>query len=145
VLTIVIFVLVGLFALLTLGRIGGAQRTLILARWPVFALAGAAIFALARGAMWPALALGSLSALVWLLWPRLAVWDRRAEARQRPPEDAADIEARQVLGVGANATESDIRSAYRTKMRQAHPDRGGAHNEAARLTAARDRLLKKRR
>lgn len=144
-LTVVILGLVGLFALLTLGRIGGAQRALIMARWPVFALAGAAIFALARGAMWPALALGSLSALVWVLWPRVAVWDRRAETRQRPPEDAADVEARRTLGVGANATETDIRAAYRAKMRQAHPDRGGAHNEAARLTAARDRLLRKRR
>jgi DnaJ-domain-containing protein 1 len=72
-----------------------------------------------------------------------SVW-RRAEARTAARR-CADIEARQVLGVGANASESDIRSAYRTKMAPAHPDRGGAHNEAARLTAARDRLLKKRR
>lgn len=58
--------------------------------------------------------------------------------------DPADAEARTTLGVGAQATEAEIRAAYRTKMAQAHPDRGGRHSDAARLTAARDRLLKKR-
>jgi curved DNA-binding protein CbpA len=58
-------------------------------------------------------------------------------------ENAQDAEARAVLGVGSTATAAEIRAAYRSKMAHAHPDRGGAHADAARLTAARDRLLKK--
>ena len=55
--------------------------------------------------------------------------------------DARDIEARRILGVGPNAAVDEIRAAYRAKMAQAHPDRGGNHADAARLTEARDRLL----
>ncbi|HVK82202.1 MAG TPA: DnaJ domain-containing protein [Verrucomicrobiae bacterium] len=84
-----------------------------------------------------------MAGLIWLLWPNPSA-PRPAQAPAAPPPDsAADAEARSILGVGARATESDIRAAYRAKMRRAHPDHGGAHNEAARLTAARDRLLKK--
>ena len=50
-----------------------------------------------------------------------------------------------ILGLPRDATPDEIRAAYRMKMASAHPDRGGSHNEAARLTAARDRLLKKKR
>ncbi|WP_420823027.1 DnaJ domain-containing protein [Vitreimonas flagellata] len=84
-----------------------------------------------------------MAGLIWLLWPSLAA-PRTAKASATPPPDSAeDAQARAILGVGPRATESDIRAAYRAKMRRAHPDQGGAHNEAARLTAARDRLLKK--
>lgn len=109
-------------------------------RWPAVLLAGAALFAFARGSLWGGALLVVLAALAWEFWPQLRA--RRHSARQSAadPEDAA---ARAILGVGPTASESEIRAAYRTKMRRAHPDRGGAHNEAARLTAARDRLLKR--
>ncbi|OQW56324.1 MAG: hypothetical protein A4S17_05420 [Proteobacteria bacterium HN_bin10] len=88
--------------------------------------------------------MGSLAALAWMAWPRV-----EALLRPRPPlqphDSPEDLAARTLLGVGPNATASDIRRAYRAKMAHAHPDRGGSHNEAARLTAARDRLLKKTR
>lgn len=142
-LTPVLLALVALFLLLFVLRVGGAQRRLILARWPAVLFAGAALVAIARGAIWPALALGSMAGLIWLLWPSLAA-PRTAKASAAPPPDSAeDAQACAILGVGTAATESDIRAAYRAKMRRAHPDQGGAHNEAARLTAARDRLLKK--
>jgi len=143
VLTPVLLALVALFVLLFVARVGGAQRRLLLARWPAVLFAGAALFALTRGAIWPALALGSMAGLIWLLWPSLSA--RRADKfpTAPPPDSAEDAEARAILEVGVRATESDIRAAYRAKMRRAHPDQGGAHNEAARLTAARDRLLKK--
>jgi hypothetical protein len=143
VLTPVLLALVALFLLLFVVRVGGARRRMILARWPAILFAGAALIAMARGAIWPALALGSMAGLIWLLWPGLSA-PRTAEGQAAPPPDSAeDAQARAVLGVGAAATEPDIRAAYRAKMRRAHPDQGGAHNEAARLTAARDRLLKK--
>jgi hypothetical protein len=143
VLTPVLLALVALFLLLFVVRVGGAQRRLIFARWPAILFAGAALVAIARGAIWPALALGSMAGLIWLLWPGLSA-PRTAQAPAgAPPDSADDAQARAILGVGAAATESDIRAAYRAKMRRAHPDQGGAHHEAARLTAARDRLLKK--
>lgn len=132
-----------LFALLMVARVGGARRYELMRRWPAVALAGAALFALARGMIWPGIALGALSALTWILWPRLSA--QPGGSSQNAPRDPADDEARRVLGVGANATEAEIRSAYRARMAKAHPDRGGGHAEAARLTAARDRLLRKQR
>jgi hypothetical protein len=143
VLTPVLLALVVLFLSLFVVRVGGAQRRLILARWPALLFAGAALVAVSRGAIWPALALGSMAGLIWLLWPSLGA-PRTAQASARPsPDSAEDAQARAILGVSAAAAESDIRAAYRAKMRRAHPDQGGPHNEAARLTAARDRLLKK--
>jgi curved DNA-binding protein CbpA len=51
-------------------------------------------------------------------------------------------EARALLGLGPTATAEDIRAAHRRRIADAHPDRGGAPDEAARLNAARDLLLK---
>lgn len=138
-----LIVVAAVFALLLMGRIGGARRYELRARWPALLFAVAAILALSRGAVWPALALGAFSALAWILWPSFASRPQTPTNERAP--DAADAEARSVLGVGANATESEIRSAYRAKMTRAHPDLGGGHAEAARLTAARDRLLRKKR
>jgi hypothetical protein len=139
-----LFVLTLIFGLLFLTRLGGAYRAVVLRRWPVFLLAGAAILAALRGSIWPATAFASLAGLAWALWPAIERLMRPQPPVQHDdtPEDSA---ARALLGVSLNASTDEIRRAYRTKMAQAHPDRGGAHNEAARLTAARDRLLKKQR
>ena len=134
-----LLVLASLFCALLLLRIGGARRRVLLQRWPAILFAGAAIFALLRGAMWPAAVLAGIAGLLWF-------WRPVSPKNNTPqPESAADIEARRQLGLGPQATESEIRAAYRAKMAQAHPDRGGDHNDAARLTAARDLLLRKRR
>lgn len=133
------------FVLLLVVRVSAAERRRLLARWPAVALALAAALAAVRGMIWPAIALGALAALAWTHWPsvraRLNRYDRAAAQSSANP---ADAEARAVLGVGPGATEGEIRRAYRAKMARAHPDRGGAHAEAARLTAARDRLLKRK-
>ena len=47
-----------------------------------------------------------------------------------------------VLGVGEYATPEQVSAAFLERMRTAHPDVGGTHEEAARLTAARDLALK---
>jgi hypothetical protein len=131
------------FALLFVVRVGGARRQQALARWPALLLAGAALFAFARGGWLPGIALTLAAGAAWELWPRFAA--ARTQTAKTSAPDPADAEARAILGVGENATASEIRAAYRARMTQAHPDRGGSHNEAARLTAARDRLLRKRR
>ncbi len=87
-----------------------------------------------RGQLWFALGLALAAAVAWLLTPQM----RAAPARVDP----AEAEARRILGVGLSASAAEIRAAYRAKIAVAHPDRGGAHADAASLTAARDRLLK---
>ncbi|HYD87937.1 MAG TPA: J domain-containing protein [Vitreimonas sp.] len=149
-LLLVLLVVIAVFVLLFGVRFGGARRAQLLQRWPALALAVAALFAASRGGVWPALTLGALAAAAWLLWPaitrRLRKYDAAAAAEaESSSADPADAAARALLGVGPHATESEIRRAYRAKMARAHPDRGGAHNEAARLTAARDRLLRRRK
>lgn len=136
----VLLAVAALFALVFLGRVGGAHRRLLMSRWPAVVLACAAVLALSRGAIAPGLGLAVAAAAVWCVMP---YWRRHAPAGGAA-EDPADEEARAALGVGRDATPDEIRAAYRAKMARAHPDRGGAHNEAARLTAARDRLLRGR-
>lgn len=133
-----LLILTLLFVVLFFGRLAGARRALLAERWPAFLFACAAIFTLLRGSLWLGLALFVVSGLVFMLS------GPRAQAAQAS-DDPGDQEARAILGIGANATAGEIRAAYRAKMARAHPDRGGSHSEAARLTAARDRLLKRRR
>lgn len=136
-LLIAVLVLVLLFGLLFFGRLAGARRDALAERWPTILFAGAAIIALMRGSLWLALALFVTSAIVFMLsGPRGA---------PPAPDESADAEARSILGVSSSASAQEIRAAYRAKMARAHPDRGGSHSEAARLTAARDRLLRRRR
>jgi hypothetical protein len=132
------------FGFLFLTRLGGTYRAILARRWPAVLLAGAAIFALTRGAIWPAALLLAMSIFLWTAWPQLASLLRPSPplSPHDTPEDSA---ARALLGVGPHAGADEIRRAYREKMARSHPDRGGAHDEAARLTAARDRLLKKKR
>lgn len=131
-----LLILAALFVGLLALRLSGAHRALLLANWQVLALAAAAAFSLSRGRVWLGLILALAAAVIW--------WLRRPRPRPvaapQSPEDAA---ARALLGVGPNASEREIRAAYRAKMARAHPDRGGDAAQAARLTAARDRLLRR--
>lgn len=139
---LVLLALTAIFAALFLTRLGGAYRAELRRRWPAVLFAGAAFLCLVRGLVGPAITFASLSLLIWTLWPRIERWrqPRGVSPQNDSPEDFA---ARRALEVGPSATAEEIRRAYRSKMAHAHPDRGGSHNEAARLTAARDRLLKK--
>lgn len=141
----VLFALVALaliFGVLFVGRVGAARRRELMRQWPTVLFAGAALLMLARGSVRAALLFGALATVAWFVTP---LFRQRATPQSVRADDPADAEARAILGIGPTATESEIRSAYRAKMAQAHPDRGGGHVEAARLTAARDRLLKRRR
>ncbi|GAA0393146.1 molecular chaperone DnaJ [Brevundimonas terrae] len=50
-------------------------------------------------------------------------------------------EARAILGVRENASRDDIQTAWKRLMARTHPDQGGSEGLAARVNAARDRLL----
>jgi DnaJ-domain-containing protein 1 len=99
------------------------------------ALLGGGALALARGA-WIT-GVGLCGAALWLT---LA-----SRIRSVPPraEGLSDAEARSILGVSADATTQDIAAAWRRLMARAHPDQGGTEGLAAKLNAAKDRLLKK--
>jgi len=59
----------------------------------------------------------------------------RGNARMTPDE------AREILGVGPNATPDEIRAAYKRLMSKLHPDKGGSNRFAQMLNEARKTLL----
>jgi uncharacterized membrane protein (UPF0136 family) len=68
---------------------------------------------------------------------------RQVGQRPSPPPSPKPgmTEARQILGVGPDATREEIQAAYKRLIRMAHPDSGGTAGLAAQLNAARDKLL----
>ena len=129
---------IGVWALVRLGRQTEGPRR---GQWRVAAtlisavlLAGGAL-ALSKGGWISGAAL--IGAGLWLtVSSRLRAVAPRAAG-------LSDMEARSILGVGADATPEAINAAWRRLMGRAHPDQGGTEGLAARLNAARDRLLGK--
>jgi len=69
--------------------------------------------------------------------------EETAGARSDSPWTAKGMsadEAREILGVDANATADEIESAYRRLMKSAHPDHGGSDWMAAKVNQAKDTL-----
>jgi len=68
----------------------------------------------------------------------------RIRALHTKPASArlGEAEARSILGVTSDASPETINAAWRRLMARAHPDQGGSEGLAARVNAARDRLLK---
>ncbi|MGE8129133.1 DnaJ domain-containing protein [Methylobacterium sp. UNC300MFChir4.1] len=79
-------------------------------------------------------------------WRVDAEGDRDPRPR-RPPHPGAmtQEQAYEILGLQRGATAEEIRSAHRSLMKRAHPDQGGSAEGAARVNAARDRLLNRHR
>jgi hypothetical protein len=94
---------------------------------------------IASGRVVSGLVVGAIAAL-FALAPEARYTPPKPRKRQQDPEVA---KARQTLGVGAGATEADIRAAYRQRIATAHPDQGGTSEAVAKLTAARDLLLQR--
>jgi hypothetical protein len=103
--------------------------------WMAPALAGVCVWGLTwkLGVMGVALAAAAFGVVWWL-------------RRPRPGVGVTDeAQARALLGVAEGASADAIRAAHRAAIRQAHPDKGGAHERAAALNAARDLLVKRAR
>jgi len=73
-----------------------------------------------------------------------AIWlyFRRPSVVNAPPMPEA--EARDTLGVSADADEAAIRAAHRRLVTALHPDKGGSAELTRRINAARDVLLRRR-
>ncbi len=69
---------------------------------------------------------------------------RSSRERRRPPDNEramTDREARSVLGVDRDSDEEAVRTAYRERVKETHPDTDGGDEEAfKRVTAAYERL-----
>ncbi|WP_066798641.1 J domain-containing protein [Sphingomonas soli] len=62
--------------------------------------------------------------------------------RPKPRPVLARDEAREILGVSAEAGADEIRAAHRRLVAALHPDKGGSAELTRRINAARDALLK---
>ncbi|UZK68099.1 DnaJ domain-containing protein [Sphingomonas sp. S1-29] len=82
--------------------------------------------------------------LVFALVLMAVIWWLFFARKGRHPK-LRDDEARQVLGVGANADAEAIRAAHRRLITAVHPDKGGSADLTKRINAARDVLLKRLR
>jgi len=95
------------------------------------------------------LAGGALAAFrgAWLAGAGMAAtglylaWASRIRTQVRSEAISLD-DARAVLGVRPGATQQEISMAWKKAMARAHPDQGGTDGLAARVNAARDRLMK---
>ncbi len=75
-----------------------------------------------------------------------AAWSASAgpaggDAPPPPAIDFSEAEARQILGVDANADADAIRAAHRRLIQRLHPDRGGSPYLAAQINRAKELLL----
>ena len=70
-----------------------------------------------------------------------AGWRQQQERPQPAQTGMSREEALEILGLTAQATPDEIRSAHRRLMAQLHPDKGGSTYLAAKINQARDFLL----
>lgn len=82
------------------------------------------------------------AAIIYIVWRYLRPTRKQVPTRLYA-QIADEAEARAILGVGMDADDVEIRAAHRKLVATVHPDRGGSPDEARRVNAARDLLLRR--
>lgn len=82
-----------------------------------------------------------LALLLLMLWVG-ASDGQQAAARAVDPDRLDEDDAYSVLGLAPGASAAAVKDAHRRLMKQYHPDYGGTVEIAARINAARERLLR---
>ncbi|MTW20782.1 molecular chaperone DnaJ [Allochromatium palmeri] len=128
----------GLIAVLVLAVLTGRLS-------PLFALLGAAIPVLMRLLTLLRL-VPELQQILRSLGLGVGAGQASGRAGQGAPPGSgsgalSEDEARAILGIDAKADAEAIRAAHRRLMQRLHPDRGGSDYLAARINAAKQRLL----
>lgn len=125
------------------------QKTRPILKFPQWRF-GSAIAATAVFAVAAYLAIrGQIAAIVFLVLGLTLVGAARMP-RQRPAAPPLEpqldrisiAEAYAILDLKPGCTREDVQAAYTRLMKLVHPDKGGGSGLAAKLNAARDRLLK---
>lgn len=85
-------------------------------------------------------------AVPWVmrLFGLIRFWKSRKTTEPKTPRSSPNLteaQAREILGVSANASRAEIIDAHRKLMQKVHPDRGGSDWLAAQLNAAKDLLM----
>ena len=88
----------------------------------------------------------------WFAAPKAAYYNSEAwaayshhlEEQPEPPRDIVLEQCAQMLGIGCDADRREISAAFRSRVKQVHPDFGGTPDEFQKLLAARNTLLVKR-
>ncbi len=78
--------------------------------------------------------------IAWFTKRRRSAYDKQVGDTGKPMDAK---EARRVLGVDENASEIEIKEAYKKLMKKVHPDQEGSQWMAEKLNEAKDLLLKK--
>lgn len=129
-------------------RLGKQTEKARRGHWRISAtLLGGAMFAgsilsVARGSYLIAAALFA-AGLYLVLQSRIRTVPQRKTATAPAPTASlmSTDEARAILGVKVGATPAEIQAAWKRLMARTHPDQGGSEGLAARVNAARDRLM----
>ena len=117
----------------------------------LYGITGAAAIALLVVSLFLLMA-GKVIGLILLPLGGFMLWRNRRNAAGgsgrpgTPPTPAgrmSDAEAREVLGVGPDASDEEIRSAHHKLIQKVHPDHGGTSYLAARINEAKDVLLRR--
>lgn len=115
------------------------------AGWLLAALVLIVVFFLLRFGLTHLAAIVSFISVITPLLQWLGKIQNQSQAKRTAQERKTNVmtiaEAREILGVEANASAREIRTAYRKMMQRNHPDQGGSAYLAGKINEARDVLL----